>query len=139
MQIASSGQPQPIYCHRGRTQVVDATGIPLGLFPDAEYDEITIHAVAGDVFVFFSDGITDAVNHHDQQFGRHRVEEVVRLNYEKSADDLVGAIFDAVKQHSSGVRAFDDETVVVVKIKEVAQHVSTRKRTRMVAKPVSDV
>jgi sigma-B regulation protein RsbU (phosphoserine phosphatase) len=109
---------------------VDATGVPLGLFPDAEYDEVTLHAVPGDVFVFFSDGITDAVNHQDQQFGRHRLEDVVQLNYERSADDLVNAIFAAVEQHSSGVRPFDDETVVVVKIKEVAPETAAKKRTR---------
>jgi phosphoserine phosphatase RsbU/P len=131
MQIASSGQPQPIYCHRGKTQVVDATGVPLGLFADAEYDEVTLHPVPGDVFVFFSDGITDAVNHQDHQFGRGRVEEVVRLNYEKSADELVNAIFAAVQHHSSGVSPFDDETVVVVKIKEAAPESASKKRTRV--------
>ena len=129
MQIASSGQPQPIYCHRGKTQVVEVSGLPLGLFADAEYDEVTLNAFPGDVFVFFSDGITDAVNHHDQQFGRHRIEEIVRLNHEKSADELVTAIFDAIEQHSSGVRAFDDETVVVVKIKEASKPAVARKRT----------
>lgn len=139
MQIASSGQPQPIYCHRGRTQVVDATGIPLGLFPDAEYDEITIHAVPGDVFVFFSDGITDAVNHHDQQFGRGRVEEIVRLNYEKSADELVAAIFQGVKEHSAGVRPFDDETVVAVKIKEGRADTGQSKKRTKTTKALRDL
>src|SRR3954470_24114967 len=131
MQIASSGQPQPIYCHRGKTQVVEVSGLPLGLFPDAEYDEVTLHAHPGDVFVFFSDGITDAVNHHDQQFGRHRIEELVRFNCEKSAEELVTAIFSAITEHSAGVRAFDDETVVVLKVKPDAQpEVAAKKRTK---------
>jgi sigma-B regulation protein RsbU (phosphoserine phosphatase) len=124
MQIANSGQPRPIYCHNGKTEIVESTGLPLGLFEDAEYDEVTLHAHPGDVFVFFSDGIVDAVNHKDHQFGRHRVEEVVRKNCERSADDLVAAIFAAVDEHSAGVSPFDDETVVVVKIRENAPPIS---------------
>jgi sigma-B regulation protein RsbU (phosphoserine phosphatase) len=142
MQIASSGQPQPIYCHHGKTQVVEVSGLPLGLFPDAEYDEVTLHPHPGDVFVLFSDGITDAVNHHDQQFGRHRVEEVVRLKHERSADELVTAIFDAVKLHSAGVRAFDDETVVVIKIKDTGKTISpaaAQKRRTKTSKALRNV
>ncbi|MCU1284407.1 MAG: serine phosphatase [Acidobacteriales bacterium] len=133
MQIANSGQPRPIYCHQGKTQIVEATGLPLGLFEDAEYDEVTLNAHPGDVFVFFSDGIIDAVNHKDHQFGRGRVEEIVRKNCDKSADDLVTAIFAAVDEHSAGVSPFDDETVVVVKIKEngaPASATSTSKRSK---------
>ena len=139
MQISSSGQPQPIYCHRGKTQVVEATGLPMGLFADAEYDEITIHAIPGDVFVFFSDGITDAVNHQDQQFGRGRVEEIVRLNYEKTADEIVTAIFAGVKEHSAGVRPFDDETVVAVKIKEGRVDAGRAKKRTTTTKALRDL
>jgi sigma-B regulation protein RsbU (phosphoserine phosphatase) len=138
MQIASSGQPQPIYCHRGKTQVVEVGGLPLGLFADAEYDEVTLNAFPGDVFVFFSDGITDAVNHHDQQFGRHRVEEIVRQHHEKSAETLVAIIFDAIHEHSSGVRAFDDETVVVVKIKDTGKTTTSAKK-RATTKALRDL
>jgi sigma-B regulation protein RsbU (phosphoserine phosphatase) len=139
MQISSSGQPQPIYCHRGKTQVVQATGLPLGLFSDAEYDEVTLHAHPGDVFVFFSDGITDAVNHHDQQFGRHRLEEIVMRNCGKTADELVTAIFQGVTEFSAGVRAFDDETVVVVKVREHEVSVAPVKKTRRTTKALRDV
>jgi sigma-B regulation protein RsbU (phosphoserine phosphatase) len=117
MLIANSGQPRPIYCHRGKTQIVEAAGLPLGLLEDADYDEVTIHAHPGDVFVFFSDGIIDAQNGQEELFGRGRVEEVVRRHHEGSADDIVEAIMAAVNAHSVGVEPFDDETVVVVKIK----------------------
>jgi phosphoserine phosphatase RsbU/P len=121
MLIANSGQPRPIYCHRGKTQIVEAAGLPLGLLEDADYDEVTLHAHPGDVFVFFSDGIIDAQNSQEELFGRSRLEEVVRKYQESSADDLVSAIFAAVDAHSVGVEPFDDETAVVVKIKADAK------------------
>ena len=124
MQMANSGQPRPIYCTGGRTEIVESTGLPLGLLEDAEYDETTIHAKPGDVFVFFSDGIVDAQNAKDEQFGRKRVEEIVAKQHEKSAEQIVEAIFAAVKTFSKGVQPFDDETVVVLKVKEERKRAS---------------
>jgi phosphoserine phosphatase RsbU/P len=133
MQVSNSGQPWPIYCHNGKAEVVESTGLPLGLFEDAEYDEITIQAQPGDVFVFFSDGISDAEDAAGEQFGRTRLEELVARNCTLSAEAMVTAIFDDVALHSSGVRAFDDETVVVVKVlagstPEQVEHARTGRR-----------
>jgi sigma-B regulation protein RsbU (phosphoserine phosphatase) len=131
MHFANSGQPRPIYCHHGRAQIVESTGLPLGLLEDTEYDEVTIRAHAGDVFVLFSDGIVDAQNKKEELFGRTRLEEVVTRNHEKSADEIVKAIFDAASAHAKGTAAFDDQTVVVVKIKgqkpEVAKATKQKK------------
>lgn len=120
MHLANSGQPRPIYCHGGQPESVESTGLPLGLLEDAEYDEVTIHAKPGDVFVLFSDGIVDALNAKDEQFGRKRIEDVVSKHHERSAEEIVKAIFDAVAKHSNGVPVFDDETVVVLKVKDEA-------------------
>jgi sigma-B regulation protein RsbU (phosphoserine phosphatase) len=118
MQIANSGVPTPIHCRDGKTQRLDATGLPLGLFEDAEYDEISVQASPGDVFVFYSDGIADARNRTGQSFGDERVDQVVAAHCRASAEEIVKAIFDAVARHSEGVSPFDDETVVVVKVRE---------------------
>ena len=72
--IANSGLPRPLYVHDGKIEVIEATGLPLGLFDDAEYDEFTFKAKPGDMFVFFSDGILDARNRAGDMFGRHRTE-----------------------------------------------------------------
>jgi sigma-B regulation protein RsbU (phosphoserine phosphatase) len=118
LHIANSGLPRPIYCHHGRVERVEATGLPLGLFAVAEYDEVTYHGHPGDVFVFFSDGIIDATNREGKLFGRERVEEVVARNCDRSADDLVTAIFRAVEEHAAGNDPFDDETVVAIKVRK---------------------
>ena len=58
--VANSGLPRPLYCHDGKIEEIEATGLPLGLFDEAEYDEFTFKAKPGDMFVFFTDGILDA-------------------------------------------------------------------------------
>ncbi len=115
--IANSGLPRPIYCHHGRLERVEATGLPMGLFPVAEYDEVTYHGHPGDMFVFFSDGILDARNRAGELFGRTRLEQVIERNCDASADDLVEAVFGAVEEHSAGMDPFDDETVVALKVR----------------------
>ena len=117
MQVANSGQPRPVYCHQGKTNLIETAGLPLGLLEDAEYDEVTIQAHPGDVFVFFSDGILDAMNAREELFGRVRLEAIVRKHHEESAEQIVDAIFAAVDAFSAGEPAFDDETVLVVKIR----------------------
>jgi sigma-B regulation protein RsbU (phosphoserine phosphatase) len=117
LQVANSGLPRPLYCHDGKIEVIEATGLPLGLFDDAEYDEFTFRAKPGDMFVFFSDGILDARNGAGDMFGRQRVEEIIGKSWEFSADWVVDSLFKAVAEHAAGVETFDDQTVVAIKVK----------------------
>jgi phosphoserine phosphatase RsbU/P len=117
LRIANSGLPRPIYCHHGKTEMIEAIGLPLGLFDDAEYDEFTFRAKPGDLFVFFSDGILDASSPAGELFGRERTEQIIRDCSNKSAENVVSSLFDAVAAHSAGVEAFDDQTVVAIRVK----------------------
>jgi sigma-B regulation protein RsbU (phosphoserine phosphatase) len=118
LRIANSGLPRPIYCHQGKIQIVESTGLPLGMFEDAQYDEISLALGPGEVCVFFSDGISDARDPHGHGFGRARVEEIVAKNHHASAQEIVDMIFKAVCDFESGTQTFDDQTVLVVKVKD---------------------
>lgn len=115
--VANSGLPLPLYCHDGKIERIEATGLPLGLFDEADYDEFSFKAKPGDMFVFFSDGIPDARNRHGHSFGAERVEAIVAGCAEQSPDCVVSNIFSAVTEHAAGVEAFDDQTVVAIKVK----------------------
>jgi len=117
LQVSNSGLPRPVYAHDGNIELIEATGLPLGLFDEAEYDEFTFKAKPGDLFVFFSDGILDARNTAGDLFGRHRVEQIVREAAELPAQSVVDVLFQRVSDHASGVETFDDQTVVVMKVK----------------------
>src|SRR6266404_4021233 len=115
--VANSGLPRPIYCHDGKIEFVEATGLPLGLFDEADYDELNFKAKPGDLFVFYSDGILDARNRDGHSFGPERVAAIVAGCATKSADCVVNEIFKAVTEHAAGVDTFDDQTVVAIKVK----------------------
>jgi sigma-B regulation protein RsbU (phosphoserine phosphatase) len=117
LRVANSGNPRPIYCHEGHAHMLEAAGLPLGMFEDVSHDEVTIHAQPGDVFAFFSDGIVDASNSKDEPFGRSRVEHIIAKNAGGTAREIVDAIFKATDEFAAGAEVFDDQTMVVLKVK----------------------
>ena len=119
--VSNSGLPRPIYMRGGKPEVIEATGLPLGLFDEAEYDEFEFRMKPGDMFVFFSDGILDARNRKGELFGRGRVEKMVAECSGNSAASVVESLFKAVAEHSAGVETFDDQTVVVIRVHAGAQ------------------
>jgi len=121
LRVANSGLPRPLYCSDGKIEIVEATGLPLGLFDDAEYEELSFKPKSGDLFVFFSDGILDAQNQQRELFGRGRLEQVVTASCSLSAEAVVDAIFKAVAEHAGSEDAFDDQTVVIIRVKNDAR------------------
>ncbi len=117
LQLANSGLPRPIHCRGGKVEEIQATGLPIGLFGHATYDELNVRGRKGDAFLFFSDGILDATSSKGEMFGRHRMEAITKANAHRSAEELVDAIFTAVSDHAEGVEAFDDQTIVALKVK----------------------
>ncbi|HZQ95523.1 MAG TPA: GAF domain-containing protein [Candidatus Sulfotelmatobacter sp.] len=115
--VSNSGLPRPIYVNGGKNEVIEATGLPLGLFDEAEYEEFQFRMKPGDMFVFFSDGILDARNSKGELFGRGRTEKVVAECAEQSASCVVESLFKAVAEHSAGVETFDDQTVVAIRVR----------------------
>ncbi|HEV2619112.1 MAG TPA: SpoIIE family protein phosphatase, partial [Acidobacteriaceae bacterium] len=97
---------------------VKTEGFPLGLFPDAQYEEITLAAKPGDVLIFFSDGIVDAENADGEMFGTDRLTAVLREQPSvcHSAQATVDAILAAVAGFQAGTAHFDDETLVVLRV-----------------------
>ena len=116
LQVANSGLPRPLHLRNGRFEEIPVTGLPMGLFSSASYDESNLRGKPDDVFLFFSDGITDATSSAGNMFGRGRLEKVALRNAGRCADEIAQAIFDAVSEHAEGVEAFDDQTIVVLKV-----------------------
>lgn len=117
MTVANSGIPRPIFCRGGQVGRIESTGLPLGLFEEASYDEVTVNAQSGDLFLFASDGIVDAVSPSGEQFGIKRLEDLLTRNCRLTAPEIVQSIFDEVDQHRQTHATFDDETVLAVKVK----------------------
>jgi|CXWL01.1.fsa_nt_gi sigma-B regulation protein RsbU (phosphoserine phosphatase) len=114
--MANSGLPYPIHWSGNECGQIELPGVPLGSFPGVEYDEVNIPLVAGDLFVFCTDGIFEAVDEMGQELGIGPVIEVVKATRTQGAREIVDAIFGAVVAFRGGAAQNDDMTAVVVKI-----------------------
>jgi sigma-B regulation protein RsbU (phosphoserine phosphatase) len=114
--FANSGLPYPLHVSTAGVQRVELPGVPLGSFPSSTYDEHTVDLKPGDVFVFYSDGISETFNAAGEEFGSDRVGQTVLQNLDKSAKEIVDAIFGTMQAFRAEAEQTDDQTVVVVKI-----------------------
>ena len=125
--LANAGSVQPLYVTRDTHSLTNALavstlqleGFPLGLFPDVSYEETVIQTKPGDMVVFFSDGIVDALNPQQEMFGDDRLSTLLQHHptAHQSAEAAVEAILDAVTLFQAGTDHFDDETVVVLRVR----------------------
>ena len=90
-------------------------GVILGILPMASYQESRVTMEHGDVLVLYSDGVTEAANPADEEFGEARLAELVRSMRDQPAAAIVDAIHAAVAGFTEGAPAADDITVVVAR------------------------
>ena len=114
--LANSGVPYPVRASGDTCGLIESPGVPLGSFPGITYDEVTLPISTGDVFVFCSDGVSEAMNRKSDEFGSARLIEVVSKTRHLSAKEIVFSIVEAVEAHRAGFAPNDDTTVVALKI-----------------------
>ena len=114
--LSNSGLPYPIHASANGCGAVHSPGVPLGSFPAITYDEVTIELREGDVFVFYSDGISEAMNEAGGEFGSDRLTRVIEEHRARPAKAIADAIFAAVYEFCGSAEQNDDRTVVVLKI-----------------------
>lgn len=113
--MANSGLPYPLRATGETLEQIELPGVPLGSFYGVTYDEVSLPIREGDVFVFCTDGVWEAMNEAGEEFTAARMKAVVGESRGKSAREIVDAIAEAVEAHRAGAPPSDDMTIVVVK------------------------
>jgi sigma-B regulation protein RsbU (phosphoserine phosphatase) len=113
--LANSGLPFPHLVRAGRPTPVEVAGVPLGLIAGRVYEQATLHLQLGDVVVICSDGVQEALDRQEEQFGSGRLHAVLTSLAGGSARDIADGIVDAVRRHSGEGDLSDDCTVLVMK------------------------
>ena len=117
LQVANSGAVQPLFCGAGESVVVRAEGFPLGLFPDVTYEEFSVATQPGDVIIFISDGILDAEDDKEEMYGDERLSALLCSIRTQSAEQIADAILADVGVFQGTHDRFDDETIIVLKVR----------------------
>ena len=115
--LANAGMPLPILLRKGQCRSIRAEGVPLGLLEHTEYQPVTVNLESGDLLAFFSDGITEANDHHQDEFGSRRLENILRENAQKPLQEIVSQVFKELKAFEAGRPQRDDQTLVILKVR----------------------
>jgi sigma-B regulation protein RsbU (phosphoserine phosphatase) len=93
---------------------LDCGGVPLGVFPDAEFQTGETTLAPGDLLVLYSDGVTEAASEMGEEFGEKRLRQVITSSKGKPLPEIQATILEAVRKWS-GQEQEDDMTLLLVR------------------------
>ena len=99
----------------GKVERLKTIGIPLGFLEDFEFSEHTVPFNVGDVLVLFSDGISEAMNKHEEEFEEEKILQVIKSNMDQSPHQMIENLISSVREHADGEEQSDDMTLLVIK------------------------
>ena len=115
--ISNAGAIPPVIVRGGKLLKPEATGVPLGLLDDRQYDEVEFQAERGDLIVLYSDGIADAPSVAGEEYSKHRLDRLLKhQSAEATPAAVLGEILTDVALHTEGTGMFDDQTMIVMKV-----------------------
>jgi sigma-B regulation protein RsbU (phosphoserine phosphatase) len=98
----------------GELVPLETGGMPLGLFEGASYDEGEVDLAPGDALLLFSDGISEALDSFQQEYGEDRLDELWRAQGPGAGEALLDLVYDDVVRFRGAAAQNDDMTMVVV-------------------------
>jgi len=107
--------PPLIVRANGAVEYLDGGGPVLGILPMANYAKYRAKLEPGDALAIYSDGVTEATNGNDEEFGDERFAAVLAGNRQKSAAEIVAAVTQALTEFAAGSPPADDITLVVAR------------------------
>ncbi len=113
---ANGGHNPPLLIRAdGKTRQLTTSGIALGVLEEVKISQKKVKLHPGDTVIFYTDGVTEAMNEDLDEFGTDRLNMVGKTARNKPAADIVNAITQAVDEHAGDTSQFDDVTLVVMK------------------------
>ncbi len=113
---ATGGHNPPVWANGGASAApLPGRGAAIGVFPDVEYQEQEVRFQCGDSLFLYTDGLPDAINSANEEFGMNRVIDVVNQTCHESAQTMLQVMDLTVQAHVGAREAFDDLTMVVIR------------------------
>jgi sigma-B regulation protein RsbU (phosphoserine phosphatase) len=99
----------------GRVERLDAGGPVVGLMDAAAFTESAVRIGPGDLLLGFTDGVSECMNPREEEWGEERLMEVLRLNRDLAAGEVVARIIGGADAFAAGAKQHDDMTLIVMK------------------------
>jgi sigma-B regulation protein RsbU (phosphoserine phosphatase) len=117
LKFANAGHNPPIVVRAsGAHEMLDGGGPVLGIIPFAPYSQMQIELHPGDMLTMYSDGVTEAVDVNENEYGEDRLIEVLKKNRAEPATAIVQAVTKSLAEFALGAPQADDITLLVAKV-----------------------
>jgi putative ABC transport system permease protein len=127
LRYVNAGHNAPYLLRAGRQSTADSAsleieqlsvgGTVVGMFPDIEYEEGTVELCPGDVLVAFTDGVPEAHNPEDEEFGEERLQQLLRQTAHLPANEISARLSNEMKGWIRDAEQYDDLTFIVMKVR----------------------
>ena len=116
LDYVNAGHNAPmVFRSSGAIERLRATGPVIGLVDGGRYEQASTALGPGDMLVVYSDGISEAMNAADEEWGEERLSASVRLRRDGAAGALIAHLFESADAFAAGAVQHDDMTLVVVR------------------------
>ena len=116
LRYGNAGHNRPLVFREGEPATTLGNGdLVLGFSESIEYNEWKLEVQPGDIVVVYSDGITESMSPHRDQYGEERLARTIEEHRSESAEAIIGHIMAAVSEHAAGESQADDLTIAIIK------------------------
>jgi sigma-B regulation protein RsbU (phosphoserine phosphatase) len=99
----------------GEIETLEAGGLPVGLMPGSAYESAAVDVRPGDVLVLYTDGVSEAADTGNEEYGTERLERLAREGAALEPGELLDRVYDDVFAFSAGMPQGDDITMMILK------------------------
>ena len=114
LEIVNAGHPPPLVARNGSIAVLDGSNLPVGMFSNEEYSVTRLSLNRGELLVVYSDGVSEATDALDTEYGADRLRSLLGTHRAKSPADLLTTLRDDLAAFRLNCRKADDATLFVL-------------------------
>ena len=113
--FSNAGHDPPFHFTKSKLNILKTGGMLLGAFPDSQYEQEKIIMKPGELLILFSDGITEAMNKDNKEFGEEKLIDIIS-NYKNADPELIiDKIISATRVHAGKTPQSDDMTLMIIR------------------------
>jgi len=118
LNYCNAGHNPPLLFGNQKSRWLQSTSPAIGLVENFQFESAVITLVPGDILLLYTDGVTEARNPGEEEFGTDRLADILTANARLSPRELVTSVRRSIQEFTNGESLEDDTTIVVVKVKD---------------------
>ena len=115
VELSNAGHCPPLISQPGRVTSIEATGLPVGIFPDGQFGTKTFRLQPGESVVIYSDGFSEARDLSNREYGTERLSSLLNKKFGLPAEELIGVCIADLLEFREGNQQSDDLSMMVMR------------------------